>query len=409
MAGKLNVKKVAAVGPGFYGDGDGLSLEVNPKGGRKWVYRFYWEGKPKRMGLGSANDIGLADARRLRDDARRLVLAGVNPVVARKEARYPAAALRAKPTFGQVADDFIAAQRPGWSNNKHAAQWEMTLRVHAAPIRCIPVDEVSTAHILAVLQPLWQRVPETASRLRGRIETILDAARALGHIDADKSNPARWKGHLALLLPKRSKAAAGHYAAMPYQEVCTFVSDLRRREAMAAQLLEFTILTAARTGEAVGAKWQEIDFEGAVWTVPAARMKMGRIHRVPLCDRAMEIVRALSKTRMGEFIFPAPDGGALSNMAMSMLMRRMGRGEYTVHGFRSSFRDWAGDETTFQREVAEAALAHVVGDDAEQAYRRGDALTKRRALMQVWQEYLDDDRQDNVLPFRVGGAESECS
>ena len=273
----------------------------------------------------------------------------------------------------------------------------MTLQRYCAPLRSRPVDEIDTAAVLEVLKPLWASVPETASRLRGRIETVLDAARARGLIGQHEANPARWRGHLDKLLPKRQKLTRGHHAAMPFADVPEFMARLRKRDAVAALALEFTILTAARTGEVLGARWDEIDFKQAVWTVPAARMKGGRAHRVALSGRALAVLKKLDAARTGEFVFPGQrPGKPLSGMAMEMILRRMKAEGVTVHGFRSSFRDWCGEVSTFPREVAEAALAHVAGDATERAYRRGDALEKRRALMEAWATYCEP-KADNVV------------
>lgn len=349
------------------------------------------------MGLGAADVVSLAEARNLRDEARRVLASGVNPIEARREAELVETG---KPTFGKCADDFLAAKSSEWRNEKHRAQWAMTLTKYAEPLRSKQVDEIDTEAVLEVLTPLWQRTPETASRLRGRIEVVLDAARARGFIPRNEANPARWRGHLDKLLPKRSKLARGHHAAMPYAEVPAFIARLREREALAALAMEFTILTAARSGEVLEARWNEIDVAGKVWTVPAIRMKAGREHRVPLAGRVLEILERLSETRTGEYVFPGQRAGRpLSNMSMEMVLRRMGANDVTVHGFRSAFRDWAGNETHFAREVAEAALAHVVGDKAEQAYRRGDALEKRRELMEAWSRYCEP-KADNVLSFK---------
>jgi integrase len=265
----------------------------------------------------------------------------------------------------------------------------MTLTAYCEPIRKKPVDEIDTDAVLEVLRPIWQEKPETASRLRGRIEAVLDAARAKGHIPRNEANPARWRGHLDKLLAKRQKLTRGHHAAMDYAAVPAFIGQLRERAATAALALEFTILTATRSGEMRGAQWHELDLEKKVWVVPPTRMKAGREHRIPLCDRAVEIVKAMSEAKTGDFVFPGSDGKRqLSIMAMDMLLRRM-KVDITVHGFRSAFRDWAGNETEFAREIAEAALSHVIGDKAEQAYRRGDALEKRRALMDAWAKYCE--------------------
>jgi integrase len=363
----------------------GLYLVVSQGGGRKWLYRFTIAGRVTEMGLGSASTVTLSEARAIVAEQRKLVAAGVNPI----EAKRRAAVLDGeKPTFGRVADALIASKSSEWRNEKHRGQWSMTLEIYAAPLRPRPIDQIDTEAVLSVLKPIWQRKPETASRLRGRIEAVLDAAKAQGHRSGE--NPAAWRGHLAHLLPRRGILTRGHHAAMAYQEVPTFVGQLRAREALAATALEFCILTAARSGEILRARSCEIDEAAKVWTVPAARMKAAREHRIPLSDRALAILEQLARAKMGEFVFPGRSlNRPLSGMAMEMCLRRMKRGDVTVHGFRSAFRDWVGNETQFPREVAEAALAHVIGDKAEQAYRRGDALEKRRALMATWARYCE--------------------
>jgi integrase len=277
--------------------------------------------------------------------------------------------------------------RPSWRNAKHAAQWEMTLRDYAAPLRRLPVDKITTDDVIAVLKPLWNEKPETASRLRGRIERVLDAAKAQGLRNGE--NPARWRGHLDQLLPKRQQLKRGHHAAMPYGALPAFLADLRERESVAARALEFAILTAARSGEVLGARWEEFgDLDRAVWTVPAARMKAGREHRVPLSKRAAKIVKGFYEVREGDFVFPGQKAGQpLSTMALEMVLRRMKVDGVTVHGFRSTFRDWAAECTNFPNEVCEAALAHVIENKAEAAYRRGDLFDKRRKLMEAWSIY----------------------
>ena len=401
MAGgrqKLSARAAATTKPGRYGDGGGLYLVVAPTGSRKWVYRFSWNGRVTETGLGSAHDVTLAEARDAAAEKRKMVKAGVNPVQANRDAAKLSLSI---PTFGQAADAYVAAKQSEWRNEKHAAQWAMTLTRYADGLRGLPVDQVDTAAVLSVLQPIWQDKPETASRLRGRIEHVLDAAKANGHREGE--NPARWRGHLDKLLPKRQKLARGHFDAMAYADVPAFMERLREREGMAALALEFTILTAARSGETYGARWSEIDLQAALWTIPAERTKAGRVHRVPLSTAAMAILERLAEGRTGDLVFPgAKAGSKLSVMAMEMLLRRMNVSGATVHGFRSSFRDWAGNETSFAREVAEAALSHVIGDKAEQAYRRGDALEKRRALMEAWANYCRQSSAANVIPISVG-------
>lgn len=306
----------------------------------------------------------------------------------------------ASPCSGKWRTEVSEALSAGFRNEKHKAQWQMTLRTYAAPLRPKPVDTITTEDVLAVLKPIWTEKPETASRLRGRIEKVLDAAKAKGRRDGE--NPARWRGHLDHLLPKPLKLTRGHHAAMPYEQVPSFLAELRKREASAALALEFCILTAARSGEALGLRRSEIDFEKKVWTVPASRMKAGREHRVPLSARAFAIAKELARAHSGEFLFVGQSRNKhLSNMAMDMMLRRMKQDDVTVHGFRSSFRDWAGNVSTFPREVTETALAHVIGDKAEQAYRRSDALEKRRKLMDAWAAFCEARKPGNVVTLKA--------
>jgi integrase len=377
--GKLTVRKVETARPGKHVDGDGLHLVVDASGARRWVLRFTWQGRRREMGLGGFPDISLCIAREKASEARKLVRAGVDPVVVGKKEK-------AVPTFGELADGVTAALSAGFRNAKHRAQWKMTLEVYAAPLRPKPVDAIETADVLTVLKPLWTEKPETAARLRGRIEKVLNAAKAKGYRSGE--NPAAWRGHLDNLLPKRQKLTRGRHAAMAYADVPAFMGRLRERDAIAARALDFTILTAARSGETLGATWAEIDWKARVWTLAAARMKAGREHRVPLSDAAMAVLQPLYEHRTGDLIFTAPRGGQFSDMAMSAVLRRMNIEAATTHGFRSAFRDWCGNETAFPRELAEQALAHVIGDKAEQAYRRSDALEKRRRLMEAWANYV---------------------
>ena len=373
---RLNARAVATLAEnGRHADGGGLYLSISPNGGRRWVFLYRWHGKPTEIGFGSARDVTLARARELAKDARGRLAEGINP----KEARKPVEGA----TFGECADRLIAAMRPSWRNGKHAAQWETTLREYAAPLRRLPAHTITTDDVLSVLKPLWNEKPETASRLRGRIERVLDAAKAQGLRSGE--NPARWRGHLDQLLPKRQRLARGHHAAMSYGDVPAFIGDLQSREATAALALEFTILTAARRGEVLGARWDEFDLERAVWTVPAHRMKAGREHRVPLSARALAIVKALRQADGGEFVFAGyKPGKPLSGMTLGKVLRRMKIDDVTVHGFRSAFRDWAAECTNFTNEVCEAALAHAVTNKVEAAYRRGDLFEKRRKLMDAW-------------------------
>ena len=392
MASKLTARKVETAKPGKYSDGGNLYLIVSETGARKWVLRFTWRGRAKEMGLGSAASVPLADAREKAASARRKIAQGLNPIDERKRDG-------GIPTFGEMADDVREALSAGFRNEKHKAQWKSTLETYAAPLRAKPVDTIATDDVLAVLKPIWTTKAETASRVRGRIEKVLDAAKAKGFRDGE--NPARWRGHLDHLLPRPSKLARGHHAAMPYEEVAAFVAKLREREATSALALELCILTAARSGEILGMRWSEIDLDKKIWTVPADRMKAGREHRVPLSPRAVAILRQLEKLKTGEFVFPGQARNKpLSNMAMEMVLRRMKIEDATVHGFRSSFRDWAGNVSSFPREVIETALAHVIGDKAEQAYRRSDALEKRRKLMEAWAAYCEPKTMGDVVTLQ---------
>ncbi len=392
MAGHLTVRKIETAKPGKYGDGANLYLVVSETGAKKWVLRFTWRGKPKEMGLGSATGVSLADAREKAATARRTIAKGINPIEERKRDG-------SIPTFGEVADELRQSLSQGFRNEKHKAQWKSTLENYAAPLRAKPVDIIGTDDVLAVLKPIWTTKAETASRVRARIEKVLDGAKAKGFRDGE--NPARWRGHLDHLLPRPSKLARGHHAAMPYEDVAAFIVKLRKREASAAQALELCILTAARSGEILGMQWSEIDLDTKVWTVPANRMKAGREHRVPLSPRAVAILRQLEKPKAGEFVFPGQARNKpLSNMAMEMILRRMKIENATVHGFRSSFRDWAGNVSNFPREVVETALAHVIGDKAEQAYRRRDALEKRRSLMDDWAAYCTTPKSGKIISFQ---------
>ena len=387
--------------PGRYADGGGLYLVVGQGQSRKWVFRFKWHGRLVDMGLGAAASVTLAKARERASDARKLLADGINPLEAKR-------ADQTVPTFGEMADRLVSDLGPQWRNEKHRAQWKTTLENDAAKLRPIPVDKVETADVLAVLKTIWATKPETASRLRGRIERVLDAAKAKGFRSGE--NPARWRGHLDHLLPKRQKLTRGHHAALPFEKVPGFITELRAREAVAGMALEFAIYTAARSGEVRDATWGEIDLAAKVWTVPADRMKAGRDHRVPLSARAVEILekaRDLSSGEPDAVVFPGiKSGSSLSDAAFDRLLKRMGftSGELTPHGFRSSFRDWAGEASTFPRELAEAALAHVVGDATERAYRRGDALEKRRKMMDAWARFCEPKAAgSNVTPLARRG------
>jgi integrase len=389
---RLNARAVATITKhGRHADGGCLYLSISPNGGRRWVFLYRWHGKPTEIGLGSARDVTLARARELASQARAKLAEGINPKEARRSSEGA--------TFGECADRLIEAMRPSWRNGKHAAQWKMTLQEYAAPLRRLPVDKITTDDVLSVLKPFWNDKPETASRLRGRIERVLDAAKAQGLRSGE--NPARWRGHLDQLLPKRQQLTRGHHPAMSYTDVPAFVADLQARQATAASALEVAVLTAARSGEVLGARWVEFDLDRAVWTVPATRMKAGREHRVPLSPRALKIVKAMQDTRNGDFVFPGHrPGRPLSVMALEMVLRRMKIKDATVHGFRSAFRDWAAECTNFPNEVCEAALAHVIENKAEAAYRRGDLFDKRRKLMEAWAAYCVHPKAAAVVAFR---------
>ncbi|MFC1456390.1 tyrosine-type recombinase/integrase [Microvirga arabica] len=387
---KLSAREVATLTkPGRHSDGGGLYLNVTASGARSWVFMWKLAGKRREMGLGSLRDVPLAKARQRAAVAREMLVDGLDPLAARDRPKAM--------TFGEAADALIENMSGSWRNEKHRAQWKMTLTVYCEPLRSKPVAEIGTEDVLKVLQPLWTAKPETASRLRGRIERVLDFARARGQRSGE--NPARWRGHLDALLPKRARLTRGHHAALPFDEVPAFMASLREREGIAPRALEFAILTAARSGEALGAKWEEFDLDARVWTVPATRMKASRVHRVPLSERAVEILRQMAQAQLSEFVFPGlKRNRSLSGMALEMVLRRM-KVDVTVHGFRSAFRDWAGERTHFPREIAEAALAHLVGDAVERAYRRGDALEKRRKLMEAWARFLEPKAGATIVPL----------
>ncbi len=383
MARELNKLKATAIGSkpkGRYSDGGGLYLLVKDSGSRSWEFRWRAAGQLRNMGLGGFHSVPLAQARKLATICREQIASGLDPRTERDRERE---ALR---NFGAVADDYLTAMAGKWTNGKTAWQWQHVLLNFAAPLRLKAVSAIETADILRLLKPIWLKTPETAAKARMRLEAVLDYAKAKGWRDGE--NPARWKGHLANILPPRQKLTKGHYPAMPYGDLPAFYKRLKNEDALSARGLEFLILTAARTGEVLGATWDEIDLDGALWVIPAARMKAKRDHRVPLSKPALALVRALAETRTGNIVFPGQKPKMpLSNMAFSALLKRMYVEGATPHGFRSSFRDWAGDCTSFPREVAEAALAHKAGDSTEQAYRRSDALEKRRKLMSAWADF----------------------
>jgi integrase len=406
--GRLTALKVEkAKQPGMYADGGGLYLRVTREGARNWVLRYMLDRKPHWMGLGPLSLYGLAEARVKALDARRKRNEGIDPIQARRAERARQRLDAAKAvTFKQCAENYIASHRAGWRNEKHKYQWTATLQSYAYPvIGTLPVQAVDTTLTLKVLEPIWTTKPETASRVRQRIENILDFAKVRGYRHGE--NPARWRGHLDKLLPARSRFhEVKHLAALPYAELPAFLASLRTRAAIAARGLEFLILTGARTGEVIGARWNEIDLLDKTWTVPAARMKAHREHRVPLTARALAILGEMQAARHSDandaFVFPGHKSGTgLSNTAFLMLMRRMGRDDLTAHGFRATFKTWASERTSFQNEIVEAALAHVIGDKVEQAYRRGDLFEKRRRLMQQWAMYCTaTPKADKVVELK---------
>jgi integrase len=387
---RLTVKTVAALRePGMHADGAGLYLKVDQTLNRRWVLVFFWHGRRREMGLGSAETVALAAARQAAATARQMVAEGVDPIGARK------LEVGAAITFREFAEQVIVDLTPGWKSPKTDDQWRASLDTHASSIAKRPVSDIDTEDVLTVLKPIWQTIPETASRVRARIERVLDVAKIKGLRKGE--NPARWRGHLQLLLAKQARIR-GHHTALAYEGVPAFIQRLRERPAIAARALEFTILAATRTTETREATWAEID--GDVWTIPAERMKASKPHRVPITARMREILDEVAPLKApGDFIFPGDQCiEPLSRMAMLMLLRRMEE-SFTVHGFRSAFRDWAGDCTPFPRELIEEALAHTVGNAVERAYRRSDALAKRRALMEAWEQFAVTPPGANVIPF----------
>jgi integrase len=400
---------------GRHRDGQGLFFRVIGGGKSYFVYRYRIGGREREISLGPYPETSLDQARAEHARLRAKVKgASIDPLEEKRIAKT-VAPRTAIPSFGQIADQYVATHEADWKNAKHRWQWRHTLTVYCAAIRETPVDLIDTAAILGVLQPLWASKQATAARLRGRIEQVIDAARALGHIDTDKANPARWKGHLDHLLSKRRGLTRGHHPALAYADIPALMAKLRRSPGTAAKALMFTILTAARTGEVLGMQFNEIDFEAAVWTVPPDRTKMGKEHRVPLSDAALSILRAQEKGRGKKqvYVFESPiQQGAkvhrdtahhpLSGMAMRMVMQRLKVGEYTVHGTaRASFRSWCSD-TGVAFEVAEASLAHVAGNDVVRAYQRSDLLERRRPVMTAWAEFLVGEVEAKVVSIGAG-------
>jgi integrase len=388
----IRVKTVSQVG--YHRCDPGLYLQVAKGGTKSWLYRFKSPitSKQREMGLGSLELVSLKEARQLAAECRKQVLAGLDPLEERRQQKRIQLLKQARSiTFREAADHCIAAKRPEWKNKKHAQQWGNSLATYAYPVfGDLSISELDTDLVLKALEPIWVSKAETASRLRQRIETIWDWARARKYVEGE--NPARLRGHLDKILAKTAKVKrVRHHPALPYKEIQKFITALHKRSGSSALALEFMILTAGRTGEVIGAKWAEVDLTAKIWTIPPERMKAGKEHRVPLCDRALDILTSIrSNRRLEGFVFPGwkADTG-LSNGAMLALMRKMQFGHYTPHGFRSTFRDWAADKAhSFQNETIELALAHTIKNQAEAAYRRGDQLERRRELMKAWSQYM---------------------
>jgi integrase len=390
---KLSALKVRTLAsPGRYGDGGNLWFQVRDADHRSWLFRYTLHGRARQMGLGPYPDVPLAEARECARTCRAQVRAGVDPI------DHRAADMQAKRqaatggiTFAGVAERYLAAHEATWRNEKHRYQWRATLTTAATAFGDKSVSAIGTGDVTGLLEPMWRKTPETASRLRGRIESVLDYARVHGWRAGD--NPARWKGHLDHILPSASQVArVEHHPALPWRDIGAFMAALRPQPGVAALALRFTVLTASRTGEVIGARWVEMDLDSAIWSIPGDRMKAGRPHRVPLSAPCVALLRAVEPYRtQGEWIFPGGKAGKpLSNMSMTMTLRRMDRHDITVHGFRSTFRDWCSEATDYPGDVAEAALAHVIGDKVEAAYRRGDLFDKRRSLMNDWAAFCNN-------------------
>ena len=372
--------------PGYYCDGAGLYLQISKSGSKSWLMRYTLDGKPCEMGLGSFLTFTLADARQRATAQRKLLADGIDPLATKRSGLLAKRMAEASIiTFDKAAADFIAANSPAWRNAKHGDQWRNTLATYASPvIGALPVSKIETAHVLRILSPIWATKTETATRIRGRIEKVLDWAKVQGYRQGD--NPAAWRGHLSEVLPTPSKVAdAGHHAALPWAEVGAFMVALRAAQGAGARAMELIILTATRTSEVLNAKWTEFDLDAGLWVIPKERMKGFKEHRVPLSAAALAVLgNAKAESTGGEYVFTGRKTGALSNMACLQTLKRMGRSDLTVHGFRSTFRDWISEATSYPRDVAEMALAHAIEDKSEAAYRRGDLIEKRRALMSDW-------------------------
>lgn len=385
---KVSAKLARRQGMHAVGGTPGLYLCV-AGAARSWILRYSFDGRRRDLGLGGYTDLTLAEAREKALAQRKLILEGIDPIEARREQRDARmAALARRMTFRQCVTGYIDAHGDGWKNAKHRAQWQSTLETYAGPvIGDLDVAQVDLPLVLKILAPIWKTKTETASRLRGRIDSVLAWATVRGYRSGE--NPARWKGHLDQVLAKPSKVATvEHHAALPYQQIGAFMVDLRRQAGIGAAALEFATLTAARSGEVRGATWDEIDLDARTWEIPGSRMKAGKEHLVPLSDAAVAVIEKMQECRLGAYVFPgAKDGKPLSDMSMTAVLRRMGRGDLTAHGFRSTFRDWAAESTAYPSEMAEMALAHAIGNKVEAAYRRGNLLQKRVRMMQDWAKF----------------------
>ena len=406
----LQVSKLTK--PGLYGDGGGLTLQITATGAKSWLFRYMVAGKPYGMGLGPTHTVSLAEARQKAADARKLLVDGINPLVAKKQKKIADALAAAKMmTFDQCAEAYIQTHKAGWKNAKHADQWTNTLKTYASPVLGhLPVADVDTGLVVKCLAAIWESKTETASRLRGRIESVLDWATTSGYRSGE--NPARWKGHLENLLATISRSSrTRNHPSLPWQRIAAFMAVLRAREGVSARAVEFCILTACRSGEVRGARWAEFDLAGKVWTIPSERMKARREHEVPLSDAALALLESMP--RDGEIVFAGIKGQSLSDMSLTAVIRRMNGDDkpvwvdasgdgVTVHGFRSTFRMWAAETTNYPREVAEHALAHQLPDAVERAYQRGSQFTKRAALMADWAAFCMTVLPDAVVkPIRT--------
>jgi len=406
---KLSSLKVSSLKPASnqntarkLADGGGLYLYLAPTGAKNWVFRYTISGKERNMGLGSFPDVSLAEARDVASTYRKIKRNGVDPLIHREnERRKRITANQQGVTFTVAAQELIDSKKAGWKNVKHAAQWTSTLQTYAYPtLGEMPVDQITVSHVLRVLKPIWESKSETATRVRQRVESVLDASTALGYRTGD--NPARWRGHLDKLLPERSTIKkVVHHPALPYRDAPVFMKDLMERDSIGAKALQFTILTACRTSEVIHAKWDEIDLDAATWTIPEERMKAKKIHRVPLSDTALSIVSGIEK--VGDYVFygARPNRPISDNTMRKLLQQTLGYQDLVVHGFRSSFRDWCSEETHVPNIVAEMALAHSIDSKVESSYRRGDLFARRATLMQAWASYLSaGSRPASIVPFK---------